>query len=125
MAQEENNRDCKPEDDKLDRIKKHIDEADGVDRGFAQKHPFLKKALKGIGIGIGVAAAIVIKVVTSNSKSSGGYDGNSTGDGSKKRNYPEERSSPREHNVSGYDRQRYGKTEHVNPYSRGGHKDKA
>lgn len=34
-----------------------------------------------------------------------------------------ERSSPREHNVSGYDRQQNGKTVHVNPYKRGGKKD--
>lgn len=32
------------------------------------------------------------------------------------------RSSPREHNVSGYDRQQNGRTVHVNPYKRGGNK---
>ena len=35
------------------------------------------------------------------------------------REYPDERSSPREHDVSGYDRQQNGKTVHVNPYKRG------
>lgn len=33
------------------------------------------------------------------------------------------RSSPRRHDVSGYDRVRYGKTEHVKSYPRGGKKD--
>ena len=32
------------------------------------------------------------------------------------------RSSPREHDVSGYDRQQNGRTVHVNPYKRGGNK---
>lgn len=36
------------------------------------------------------------------------------------RDYPSERSSPKEHDVSGYDRQQNGKTVHVNPYKRGG-----
>lgn len=39
------------------------------------------------------------------------------------RDYPVERSSPREHNVAGYDRQQNGKTVHVNPYKRGGRND--
>lgn len=34
-----------------------------------------------------------------------------------------ERASPREHSVSGYDRQQNGKTVHVNPYTRGKKKD--
>lgn len=37
-----------------------------------------------------------------------------------KRNYPSERSSPCEHEVSGYERKRNGKTEYVKPYKRGG-----
>lgn len=38
------------------------------------------------------------------------------------RRYPEERTSPQSHNVSGYDRVRYGKVEHVRSYKRGGEK---
>lgn len=34
-----------------------------------------------------------------------------------------ERASPREHSVSGYDRQQNGRTIHVNPYKRGKNKD--
>lgn len=39
------------------------------------------------------------------------------------RNYPEERSSPCEHQVSGYDCIRYGKRIHVDSYNRGGKHD--
>lgn len=38
------------------------------------------------------------------------------------RNYPDERSSPCEHDVSGYDRIQNGKKVHVNQYKRGGKK---
>lgn len=34
-----------------------------------------------------------------------------------------ERASPREHSVTGYDRQQNGKTVHVKPYKRGKSKD--
>ena len=44
-------------------------------------------------------------------------------DGFDERNYPDERLPPREHDVSGYDRQQNGKIVHVNPYKRGGRKD--
>lgn len=47
-------------------------------------------------------------------------NGDDNGDSSDSRDYPDERSSPREHDVSGYDRQQNGKTVHVNPYKRGG-----
>lgn len=39
------------------------------------------------------------------------------------RNYPDERLGPKEHDVTGYVRQQYGKTVHVNPYKRGGNKE--
>lgn len=39
------------------------------------------------------------------------------------RNYPDERLGPKEHDVTGYVRQQYGKTVHVNAYKRGGNKD--
>lgn len=38
------------------------------------------------------------------------------------RDYPDERASPREHTVSGYDRVRNGKVEHIDSYKRGGKK---
>ena len=41
------------------------------------------------------------------------------GDPLSSKDYPDERSSPREHDVSGYDRQQNGKTVHVKPYKRG------
>lgn len=41
---------------------------------------------------------------------------------SSERNYPDERSSPEEHDVSGYVRKQNGKTVHVRPYKRGGKK---
>ncbi len=42
----------------------------------------------------------------------------------KEKNYPEERESPIEHTVSGYDRVVKGKRVHVEPYKRGGKKKK-
>ena len=40
------------------------------------------------------------------------------------RDYPEDRLSPREHDVSGYDRMQNGKVVHVNSYKRGGKSEK-
>ena len=69
----------------------------------------------------------------SNSKDGGSdYDNNGIDDigedsddyeSSEEVDYPDERSSPREHDVSGYDRMQNGKIVHVNPYKRGGKKD--
>ena len=42
------------------------------------------------------------------------------GDDGFTRDYPDERSSPTEHDVSGYTRQQNGKTVNVRPYKRGG-----
>lgn len=50
-------------------------------------------------------------------------DDSDTEDTSSKRDYPDERFSPREHDVSGYERQQNGKTVHVKPYKRGGRKE--
>lgn len=109
---------------------------------FDDKHPIIAKIVKWSS-----AAAIVVGIVAvANSNSSGsGSSGNGESDYSSSdlsdgyssppddddysnlsgsRDYPDERSSPREHDVSGYDRQQNGKTVHVSPYKRGGkHED--
>lgn len=104
---------------------------------FSEKHPVLTRIVKWGG-----AAAIVTAAVVNNSSGGGRSSGNGGsdysssdlfddysgqaddnddyGDSSGLRDYPGERSSPREHDVSGYDRQQNGKTVHVNPYKRGG-----
>ena len=108
-------------------------------REFCEKHPVLTGIVKWGG---GAVAAIVTVAVANNSscggRSSGGDgsgysssdlsddysdqadDNDDYGDSSVSRDYPDERSSPREHDVSGYVRQQNGKTVHVNPYKRGG-----
>ena len=123
---------------KLGGIKEHIAIAADAFGKFANRHPTLVKVGKWIGIGIGTA--ITVGVAVSNSGSSGGsgveksddsddddydyVDYTESEDDSKERDYPEGRNSPREHYVSGYDRQQNGKTVHVKSYPRGGHKDK-
>ena len=42
---------------------------------------------------------------------------------SSERDYPDARSSPHKHDVSGYERQQNGKTVHVKPYKRGGRRE--
>lgn len=93
-------------------------------RGFSERHPILTGIVKWC-----TAVTIAIVVVANNSAgrgSSSGDDGSDSldllddySDSSGSRDYPNERSSPREHDVSGYDRQQNGKTVHVNPYKRG------
>lgn len=111
---------------------------------FDEKHPVIAGIVKWGGA---AALAAVLAYVASKSSGSGGgrasgndddgyfspsdssddYSGNSTDtdydDLSVSRDYPDERSSPREHDVSGYDRQQNGRTVHVNPYKRGGKHD--
>lgn len=102
---------------------------------FSEKHPVLTGIVKWGGA---AAAAIATAAIANNN--SGGSSGNGGSeysssdscddyssqsdddyiDSSSSRDYPDERSSPREHDVSGYDRQQNGKTVHVNPYKRGG-----
>lgn len=113
-------------------------------KGFAARHPVLT------GLGISAAATagkIAVDAISdaltgnsgggtsgggglgysSSSDSSDDYSGYSDdddyGDSSSSRDYPDERSSPREHDVSGYDRQQNKKTVHVKPYKRGGKHD--
>lgn len=111
-----------------------------VVKEFSEKHPVLTGIVKWGGA---AAAAIVTAAVANNnsgggrSSGNGGSDYSSSdsfddysdqadddndddyGDSSGSRDYPDERSSPREHDVSGYDRQQNGETVHVNPYKRG------
>lgn len=111
-------------------------------KGFSERHPILTGIVKWGGI---AAAAITTAAVANNSSGGGGSSGDSGSDTSSSdlfddysgqaddsddysdssgsRDYPDERSSPREHDVSGYDRQQNGKTVHVNPYKRGGRHD--
>lgn len=108
---------------------------------FSEKHPVLTGIVKWGGA---AAAAAVTAAVANNSSGGGRSSGNGRsdysssdsyddyssqadddiddgyGDSFGSRDYPDERSSPREHDVSGYDRQQNGKTVHVNPYKRGG-----
>lgn len=113
-------------------------------REFSERHPVLTGIVKWGGI---AAAAITTAAVANNSSGGGGSSGDGESDSpdlfddyssraddsddyvddysdsSASREYPDERSSPREHDVSGYDRQQNGKTVHVNPYKRGGKHD--
>lgn len=109
-------------------------------REFSEKHPVLTGIVKWGGA---AAAAIATAAIASNSSGGGRSSENSDSDYSSSdsyddyrdnaddeydddysdsydtREYPDERLSPREHDVSGYDRQQNGKTVHVNPYKRG------
>ena len=109
---------------------------------FSEMHPILTGIVKWGWI---AAAAITTAAVANNSSGGGGSSGDGESDSSSSdlfdaysgqaddsddysdssgsRDYPDERSSPREHDVSGYDRQQNGKTVHVNPYKRGGRHD--
>ncbi len=111
-------------------------------RDFSERHPVLTGIVKWGG----AAAAAIATVAVANNSSGGGSSSGDSGsdssssdlfddysgqaddnddysDSSASRDYPGERSSPREHDVSGYDRQQNGKTVHVNPYKRGGRHD--
>lgn len=104
---------------------------------FGEKHPIIAGIAKAAG-----AAAIVAAAEGVASTISGGSDGTRSNSGTSTSssvhhvgeakstsianndltstsNYPSERLSPREHQVSGYDRIQNGKLVHVNPYKRG------
>ena len=110
---------------------------------FGERHPVIAGIAKGVVIvGGAIGAAVVHEAVSGNGSSGNGSSRSSTdyyptsghednydsslepeddySEPSTERDYPDERSSPREHDVSGYDRQQNGKTVHVNPYKRGG-----
>ena len=112
-------------------------------KGLSEKHPILTEIVKWGG----AAAVVAATVAVANNSSGGGrssgnggsdysspdsYDDCSSqaddndddyGGSSVSRDFPDEHSSLREHDVSGYDRQQNGKTVHVNPYRRGGKHD--
>lgn len=108
---------------------------------FGKKHPGLvngiKKGLEIVAAGAATAGVIykaVKEVNSSGNSKNGGSDYDNIGiddigddsydyDSSEDVDYPDERSSPREHDVSGYDRMQNGKIVHVNPYKRGRKKD--
>ena len=119
----------------------------GAIKVFGKKHPVLSKvfgALTVLGIGY-----VTYKVSSGGGSDSGDNDGHwsvqsyddeadvlsSENNDSESesvnedetfdnRDYPEERSSPREHEVTGYDRVQNEKIVHVRPYKRGGkHED--
>ena len=82
-------------------------------KGFASQHPFITV------VGVAVGTAVVGKVAGGGGSSSGGdndYDNTSTLEG----NGLSDRSSPVEHDVSGYTRTQNGKEVHVRSYKRGG-----
>lgn len=103
---------------------------------FNEKHPIIVDFAKAVGGA--VASAVVGSVVSSISRGSVGTRSDSSisftsstclgeeattpiasRDMPPASNYPSERLSPREHQVSGYDRIQNGKVVHVNPYKRG------
>ncbi len=96
---------------------------------LSKRHPILTK-ITGLAVIVAITAA-VRNNISGGGGSSGdsGFDAPSSdlsddySDSFGSRNYPDKRSSPREHDVSGYDRQQNGKTVHVNPYKRGGRHD--
>ncbi|MBR5975722.1 MAG: hypothetical protein IK020_11140 [Clostridiales bacterium] len=91
---------------------------------FAVKHP---KMARGLQISAGFLASVGVSSIASKhiGKNGSGSDSVSSesGRGTTKNEYPDERSSPRSHNVSGYNRQQNGRTVHVKPYNRGGKKN--
>ncbi len=104
---------------------------------FGVKHPTIVKVAKWSGLT--VLSAYVGKAAYDSGKSNGGEDYSSASDSTDdydstpdelgsddtafERDYQEKRSSPREHTVSGYDRQRNGRSEHIDSYPRGGNKE--
>lgn len=122
-------------------VEKIIDTVEVI-KGFGERHLVLKGILEVGGL---AAVAIGTKVIADISKGSeespkayskddhlsissnndcvnsldtDNYDGPSSS-----KAYPDERSSPREHDVSEYVRRQNGKTVHVNSYKRGGKRD--
>lgn len=112
---------------------------------FPVKHPVLTTAIE---VGGAVLAGVVLSKDDDSRSSGGSSTNNSDRSGlcstrtydsdpkdadptepceedysTKKRDYPEERRSPIEHDVSGYERQQNGKTVYVPPYTRGGKHD--
>ena len=104
-------------------------------REFGKRHPIISNIVKWGGafiVGLGTASAVNRGSDGRGSENdesvlfdsfSSSSDDDIYGDPLSSKDYPDERSSPREHDVSGYDRQQNGKTVHVKPYKRGGKHD--
>lgn len=101
---------------------------------FSRRHPIIAGLLKDAAVA--VVAGEVASAVTGGSDGARGNSGTSASSSARlgdkatstpitkddlpsANNYPSERLSPREHQVSGYDRIQNGKVVHVNPYKRG------
>ncbi|MGO5314991.1 teneurin-3 [Bilifractor sp. LCP21S3_A7] len=122
----------------VDKVLRAVDAA----KEFSERHPILIEIVKVVAdvVLVNGVAAVASKFSGGGGSSEGNKsdssssdlvddysgqaddndDGDDCSDLSGSRDYPDERSSPREHDVSGYDRQQNGKTVHVNPYKRGG-----
>lgn len=125
-----------------DRAVDFIEDAVETVKDFHVEHPILSKVVDGLLLFGGKAAVDAINSKHSSSHDSGErhypsdhsphetfyppdepYDNDNDdddGDDGFTRDYPDERSSPTEHDVSGYTRQQNGKTVNVRPYKRGG-----
>ncbi len=100
---------------------------------FNARHPILAGVTKAVGAAAAtLGAEVLISAVTGGSGTNGDNAAASSSSArtiayalddndilTSTRSYPSERSSPREHHVSGYDRIQNNKTVHVNPYTRG------
>lgn len=122
----------------VDKVLRAVDAA----KEFSERHPILIEIVKVVAdvVLVNGVAAVASKFSGGGGSSEGNKsdssssdlvddysgqaddndDGDDCSDLSGSRDYPDERLSPREHDVSGYDRQQNGKTVHVNPYKRGG-----
>ena len=99
---------------------------------FSERHPYAAGAA--ILLATSAAQAYVVRsrvrgggndasIISTDSEDLDVFPGNDMDlMSSSTRRYPEERTSPQCHSVSGYDRIRYGKVEHVRSYRRGGEK---
>lgn len=112
-------------------------------KSFCIEHRVGEKVGLGVAVAVGIGGTIAKVFLDSHREGSGGNGsgGGGSSDSScsdsdddyvdsapidddsetdEERDYPSERSSPREHDVSGYERHQHGKTISVRPYKRGG-----
>lgn len=109
------------------REKKFVRALKGVGR-FIVKHPVESIEIAGVAIG---GAVKIVKSLSSSRNNASSVRRETSSTSSVQSDIVTQveeiiekasRSSPREHNVSGYDRQQNGRTVHVNSYKRGGNK---
>ena len=120
------------EPDFFDRLTLKLNKAKEAVKAFRKNHPILMDVAKGVGVlAVSVAAGTVASVlggsstksVNNSASNDDGFIDEFEAEDDNDRKYPDERSSPREHDVSGYERTQHGKTVYVRPYKRGGKKD--